>query len=41
MAARPLRRAAQFFDPVPTRNQNTAKAFNYINIYLANGGRCG
>lgn len=33
-----LRRAAQFFDPVPQRNQNTAKAFNFINIYMANGG---
>ncbi len=33
-----LRRAAQFFDPIPQRNQNTAKAFNFLNIYLANGG---
>ncbi len=33
-----LRRTALFFDPVPARNQNAAKGFNYINIYLANGG---
>lgn len=34
-----LRRAAQFSDPFPRRNQNTARAFNFINIYLANGGQ--
>ena len=33
-----LRRAAQFVDPIPSRNQNSARGFNYINIYLANGG---
>ena len=33
-----LRRAAQFYDPIPSRNQNAARGFNYINIYLANGG---
>ncbi len=33
-----LRRTAQFSDPIPVRNQNTAKAFNFINIYLANEG---
>ncbi len=33
-----LRATAQFSDPVPVRNQNTAKACNFINIYFANRG---
>ena len=33
-----LRRAAQFFDPIPSRNQASSKAFNFMNIYLANSG---
>ncbi len=34
-----LRTVAQFVDPLPTRNQNSAKSYNYVNVYLANGGR--
>jgi hypothetical protein len=34
-----LRRTAQFFDPFPSRNQNTAKNFNALKVYVANGGR--
>jgi len=33
-----LRATAQFSDPIPVRSQNTAKAFNFINIYLGNRG---
>ena len=34
-----LRRTAQFFDPIPVRNQNTARNFNALKVYVANGGR--
>ncbi len=34
-----LRRTAQFFDPIPSRNQNTARNFNALKVYVANGGR--
>lgn len=33
-----LRNLALFFDPIPVRNQNAAKSFNFLNIYLANKG---
>ncbi|UCE01519.1 MAG: hypothetical protein JSW67_09515 [Candidatus Latescibacterota bacterium] len=33
-----LRNLTQFFDPFAERNQNAAKSFNYVNIYLANKG---
>ena len=33
-----LRNLALFFDPIPRRNQNAAKSFNFLNIYLANRG---
>ena len=34
-----LRRTAQFFDPFPTRNQNSGRNFNILNVYVANGGK--
>jgi hypothetical protein len=34
-----LRNLCQFFDPFALRNRNTAKSFNYINLYLANKGK--
>ncbi len=33
-----LRNMALFFDPIPQRNRNAAKSFNFLNIYLANRG---
>ena len=33
-----LRTVAQFVDPLPSRHQNSAKSYNYLNVYLANGG---
>ncbi|HZM17173.1 MAG TPA: hypothetical protein VFE28_14320, partial [Candidatus Krumholzibacteria bacterium] len=34
-----LRRTAQFFDPFPSRNQNSGRNFNILNVYFANGGK--
>ncbi len=33
-----LRTVGRFVDPVPVRNQNAFKPFDYIKVYLANGG---
>jgi hypothetical protein len=33
-----LRNLALFFDPIPDRNLNATKSFNFLNIYLANKG---
>ncbi len=33
-----LRDLAQFFDPIPERNHNTTRSFNFLNGYLANEG---
>ncbi len=34
-----LRRSARFYDPIPERNQNTARNFNTLKAYVAGGGR--
>ena len=34
-----LRSLGRFIDPLPTRNQVAFKPFNYLKVYLANGGR--
>ncbi|MFQ5600607.1 MAG: hypothetical protein ACE5G2_08635, partial [Candidatus Krumholzibacteriia bacterium] len=33
-----LQELTRFFDPFVPRNRNTVRSFNYMNIYLANGG---
>jgi hypothetical protein len=34
-----LIRLARFFDPFVERNRNTVKSFNYLNIFMKNGGK--